>query len=857
MSAPSKNAAHTPVMQQYLRIKAEHPDLLLFYRMGDFYELFFDDARRVAQLLDIVLTSRGEVAGERIPMAGVPAHAVENYLARLLRLGESVVICEQVGDPATSRGPVERKITRILTPGTVVEESLLSERADSLLAGICAERGRFGLAWLDLASGRFATMEVDSRSALETELARLRPAELLVPDGFEPAVPEHLASVQRVRPAWRFDPVQGERLLCGRYGVVNLRGFGIGQPTPAVGAAGEVLAYAEEMHCGALPHLHPLRFEHRGAHVLLDPATRRHLEIVDSHDGEPRHSLAALMDTTITTMGGRLLRRWLLTPQREHAVLRLRLQAVTALLTSARALELRDQLRSIGDIERISTRIALKTARPRELAQLRDALVILPRLHDTLDAIQSPRVTALAQEVAVSPGLAELLQRSLVESPPVLLRDGGVFMRGYDCTLDELRGMASDADQYLLDLERRERERTGIPALKVGFNRVHGYYIELSRARGDAAPADYHRRQTLKGVERYITPELKQFETRILHAHEEASARERALYAELLDRLGDSLQALQRAAAAIAELDVLACFAERAESLDLACPAFTAEPCIRIGQGRHPLVEHFGTQPFVPNDLVLDDARRMLVITGPNMGGKSTYMRQVALIAILAHCGSFVPAVAAEFGPLDAIHSRIGASDQLSRGQSTFMVEMSETANILHNADARSLVLIDEIGRGTSTFDGMSLAWAAAEHLATQNRAFTLFATHYFELTAIAANTPGVANVRMDAIEHGEHVVFLHAVREGPANQSFGLAVALLAGVPRAVVERARQRLAELNARYVDEVHERAAQLQLPAPTGTRHPALEALAALDPDNLAPREALDALYRLRALLVDSG
>ncbi len=844
-------ATHTPVMQQYLRIKADHPDLLLFYRMGDFYELFFDDAKRAAQLLDIVLTSRGEVAGERIPMAGVPAHAAENYLARLLKLGESVVICEQVGDPATSRGPVARKVTRILTPGTVVEESLLSERVENLLVAVHSRGEHHGLAWLDLASGRFRAMEVSSTTALEAELARLRPAELLVQEQTATPIASDFAAIQRVRPAWHFEPEQARRRLCLRYGVTTLDGFGIDPDSLALGAAGCVLTYGEEMHCGDLPHLLPLQLERRSDCIQMDPATRRHLEVLDSHDGDQRHTLAALMDSTVTTMGSRLLRRWLPAPLRDQGVLTRRLQAVSTLLASAHSLTIRDTLRQSGDVERIATRVALRTARPRELGQLRRSLQMLPVLRDLLRALDSPLVQALRSELCDHTALGELLAHALVETPPLLLREGGVFARGYDPSLDELRTLATDADQYLLELERRERARTGIAALKVGFNRIHGYYIELSRARGDEVPVDYHRRQTLKGVERYITPELKSFETKILSAHERALARERELYEALLTTLAASIQDLQRTAAALAELDVLTCFAERADTLNFSPPSFTSERRLEIHQGRHPLVERFGAGAFVPNDLRLEDQRRLLLITGPNMGGKSTYMRQTALIAILAHCGSFVPATKAEFGPLEAIYSRIGASDNLARGQSTFMVEMTETANILHHANAHSLVLIDEIGRGTSTFDGMSLAWAAAEHLALQNQSFTLFATHYFELTALAAALPVVANVRMDALEHGERVVFMHAVREGPANQSFGLAVALLAGVPRSVIEQARQRLHDLNTRYVNEVQVHTPQL--PRPDPTPHPVLLALAAVDADQLSPRQAQALLYELCALL----
>ncbi|MEN9727619.1 MAG: hypothetical protein RL434_1985 [Pseudomonadota bacterium] len=836
--------SHTPVMQQYLRIKAEHPGLLLFYRMGDFYELFFDDAKRAAKLLDIVLTGRGESDGERIPMAGVPAHAVDNYLARLLRLGESVVICEQIGDPAASRGPVERKVTRILTPGTLVEDSLLNERRDALLVAVNPRAGRHGLAWLELASGRFHAMEVDSPAAVETELARLRPAELLYPDDAADAVEGQGAPVQRARPASHFAPTPA---ACKRLGI-NHSDCILAPDSPAIGAAASVLAYAEEMHCGVLPHLRALELEQRGDILQIDPATRRHLELVESTGDEGAETLVSLLDTTVTSMGGRLLRRWLVTPLQDHARIARRLECVAVLLASPQALNLRDGLREVCDLERIATRIALRSARPRELGQLRDTLRAMPGLHAIIAGLDSPALRVLGGMLGDFAAECVLLESALVAQPPLLVREGGIFAPGYDAELDAARGMAEDGAQYLLDLEQRERARTGISGLKVGYNRVHGYYIELSRARGDEVPPDYHRRQTLKGVERYITPELKQFEHRILGATEESLAREKRLYEALLERLSERVAAFQSAAAALAEVDVLACFAERAESLHWAAPVFTDEPGLSIQQGRHPLVERFGSGNFVANDLELDENRRMLVITGPNMGGKSTYMRQTALIAILAHCGSHVPAAAARFGPLERIFSRIGAHDQLSRGQSTFMVEMTEIAHILRHATPLSLVLIDEIGRGTSTFDGMSLAWAAAEHLATRNRSLTLFATHYFELTAIAAAVEGVANVRVEAIEHGEQVVFTHAVREGPANQSFGLAVALLAGVPRDVVDAARHKLAGLNHHYLEGLQAHSPQLPLPEPV--LHPALARLASLDPDALTPRDALTLLYELQ-------
>ncbi|MBX9605036.1 MAG: DNA mismatch repair protein MutS [Gammaproteobacteria bacterium] len=843
-------AAHTPVMQQYLGIKAEHPDTLLFYRMGDFYELFFEDAKRAAGLLDLTLTARGVADGQPIPMAGVPAHAADGYLARLLKLGESVAICEQMGDPAEAKGPVARKVTRILTPGTVTDESLLEARQDTLVAAWVMAGERHGLAWLDVAAGRFLVCEVDGRAALEAELERLAPAELLVPEAQRGALGPTWSSRVQVLPGWRFDLGSARRRLCEQFGVADLHGFGCATLDLAVAAAGAVLAYGQEMHGGALVHVLSLAVERPQDALHLDPATRRNLEIARALSGDDAHTLVAVMDSTRTAMGSRLLRRWLQRPLRDHATLRGRQQAVAMLLAHHDLRALRDALASVHDIERITARVALGTARPRDLARLRDALGAIPALRTQLLTGLAARLDDLHGSLDPLPATRELLARAVIESPPHLLRDGGVIAPGYDAELDELRNASADADAWLIELERRERERSGIPTLKVGYNRVHGYYIELTRAQAERAPADYTRRQTLKGVERYITPEIKNFENHILTAADRALRREKALYDALLAELTPVLRPLETTAAALAELDVLTAFAERAETLSLVAPDFVDEPCVHILGGRHPLVEHFQATPFVANDLSLHDARRLLLVTGPNMGGKSTYMRQATLIALLAHIGSFVPARAVTLGPLDAIYSRIGAGDNLAGGQSTFMVEMAETANILHHATAASLVIVDEIGRGTSTYDGMSLAWAAAEHLATRNRAFTLFATHYFELTALADEVPGVANVRLDAIEHGDDVVFMHSVSEGPASRSFGIAVARRAGVPPTVIARARALLETLERRHAQEPRGEAPQLPL---FDRPHPALEALATLDPDQLTPREALDALYRLRGLL----
>jgi len=842
---------HTPMMQQFLRIKAEFPHMLLFYRMGDFYELFYDDAKRAAELLDITLTARGSSAGEPIPMAGVPYHAVEGYLARLIRLGESVAICEQIGDPATSKGPVERKVVRIVTPGTVTDEALLEERRDNLICAISHKGKRYGLATLDVTSGRFSLQEMEGEEALHSELERLRPAELLVNEEM-PLAPQH-SSLRRL-PPWHFEADSAERQLCSQFGTRDLAGFGCEGLTLGIGAAGALLQYVQDTQRSALPHLRGLSVEQREQAVLLDAASRRNLELEINLGGDNRRTLAGVMDRTATPMGSRLLRRWLNRPLRDHNRLRARQQAIATLLEGTLFEPLRGQLRSIGDIERILTRIALKSARPRDLTQLRRALGCLPALHDALSALDSPLLSRLLGRIRSYPELYEMLERAIIEEPPVLIRDGGVIAAGYDEELDELRAIRENAGQYLLDLETRERARSGIPTLKVSYNKVHGYYIEVTKAQSDKVPGEYIRRQTLKGAERYITPELKAFEDKALSAAERALAREKALYDALLDTLGEQLAPLQESAAALAELDALNNLAERADALNLSQPQLVDEPGLDIRGGRHIVVEQVMEAPFVPNDILLDDNRRMLIVTGPNMGGKSTYMRQTALIVLLAHIGSFVPAESARIGSVDRIFTRIGASDDLATGRSTFMVEMTETANILNNASEQSLVLMDEIGRGTSTFDGMSLAWACAHHLANELRAFTLFATHYFELTALPDLLPNVANVHLDAVEHGEEIIFMHSVKEGPANQSYGLQVAQLAGVPRAVVQQARQKLRELetsSAAHTDEAAP-AHQLGLFKPAG-EHPMLQAMAELDPDSLSPREALQQLYRLKELL----
>jgi DNA mismatch repair protein MutS len=839
--------------------------------MGDFYELFYDDARKAAKLLDITLTQRGASAGQPIPMAGVPAHAYEGYLARLVALGESVAICEQIGDPALAKGLVERKVVRIVTPGTVTDEALLSERRDTLLLAVARSRHGYGLAWADLSSGRFLVNEVASDDALEAELARLDPAELLLPDedGWPRAVVER--GGLRRRAPWLFDADSGRRQLLQFFNLHDLSGFGIDDKPACIAAAGALLGYVEETQKQRLPHLTAIAVESSDGAIAMNAATRRHLELDTRVDGDTRNTLLGVLDSTITPMGGRLLRRWLHRPLRDRHVLGERSHAVATLAEQRADSDLRERFRALGDLERILARIALRSARPRDLSTLRDGLNLLPEVRTALAPLDSPRLQALAGELGEHAAHAHLLSSSIVPQPPLLARDGGVIADGYDGELDELRRLSTHADQFLVELEQREREASGIPTLKVGYNRVHGYYIEISKGQSGKAPTHYTRRQTLTGAERYITEELKQFEDKVLSARERALAREKLLYEGLLDALNENLEPLKRCAAALSELDVLACFAERAQALDWSRPQLADAPGLRIEAGRHPVVEAVRDEPFTANDLVLgSDAlgggdgndTRMLVITGPNMGGKSTYMRQNALIVLLAHIGSFVPATRATIGPIDRILTRIGAGDDLARGQSTFMVEMSETSYILHHATSESLVLMDEIGRGTSTYDGLALADACARHLAGVNRSYTLFATHYFELTALAEPGSGIANVHLDAVEHrdpagNESLVFMHAVKDGPADRSFGLQVAALAGLPKTVVRQARARLAELEAQNRDAPSTPMTAQALDAPQqiglfASNSAALEALAALDPDELTPKQALEALYRLKAL-----
>ena len=860
------------MMQQYLRIKAQHPDVLLFYRMGDFYEMFYDDARRAAQLLDIALTQRGASAGAPIPMAGVPAVTLDTYLARLVRKGESVAICEQRGDPAKTKGPMEREVVRIVTPGTVTDEALLEERRDNVLASVYGKDGRFGLAWLDLSAGRFAVMEVADAQALEAEIERLRPAELLAPDGARPAVDLHAAEcIWRPRAPWLFEFDSATRALTEQFRTRDLSGFGCADKPLAVAAAGALLHYVRETQKAALPHLRSLVAEERDDALIMDPATRRNLELDESLAGRPELTLAGIFDRTSTAMGARMLRRWLHRPVRDRAVLRARYQAVATLLEGTRHSALAESLRQIGDLERVLARVALRSARPRDLAHLRAALGAMPALDQSLRSMSvetpSPLLERLLAELGDHRSEHALLCRAVVDSPPHFLRDGGVIAPGYDAELDELRLLGSNTEQFLLELEQRERERTGLSSLRLGFNRVQGFFIEINRSQAETVPRDYQRRQTVKSAERFITPELKAFEEKVLGARDRALGREKELYEALLDLLTGRLPPLQATAAAIAELDVLTCFAERAVTLDCVQPELVEQPLLHIEAGRHPVVERASSTPFVPNDVCLDESRRTLIITGPNMGGKSTYMRQTALIVILAHIGCFVPARRARLGPLDRIFTRIGASDDLAGGRSTFMLEMTETAAILNSATDRSLVLMDEVGRGTSTFDGLSLAWACAAFISREIRAFTLFATHYFELTSLPDEAAGAANVHVEAVEHGDTLVFLHGVKDGPANQSYGLQVAALAGIPKDVIAAARRYLNELERERDALRNSVSTQSQLPlftVPRAQSHepvmpvtlsPVLAALRAVDPNELSPREALGLVFRLRELDTD--
>lgn len=855
---------HTPMMAQYLALKAQHPDILLFYRMGDFYELFYDDAKKASQLLDISLTQRGKSGGNPIPMAGVPHHAAENHLARLVQMGESVAICEQIGEPGASKGPMERQVVRIVTPGTLSDEALLVDRQDNCLAAIYHDGQQFGYGILDVSTGRFVLNEFNSEEALVAELQRTQPAELLYSEDF---AYYHLIEQRkglRRRPEWEFDLDTARTLLCQQFGTRDLIGFGVEQANTALCAAGCLLQYVKDTQRTAMPHINRISLERRQDMVVMDAATRRNLELTLNLSGTMENTLAEVLDNTATPMGSRLLKRWIHQPSRQLAELNRRQELISALLAEGDYQELRSPLRQVGDMERVLARLGLRSARPRDLSRLRSALQVLPDIQTQLSGLNQPCLTELATAIGQYPELAALLEAAIVDTPPVLIRDGGVIRDGFNAELDELRELAAGAHRYLAELEAREKATTGISTLKVAYNRVHGFYIEVSRASADQVPAHYIRRQTLKNNERYIIPELKEYEDKVLNAQAKGLALEKRLYEDLLDRLLVHLKPLQQTAIAVAQLDVFANLAERADNLDYCRPTLGEEEKIEITAGRHPVVEQVMSEPFIANPVSLAESRKMLLITGPNMGGKSTYMRQTALIVLMAYIGSFVPAERAYIGAVDRIFTRIGASDDLASGRSTFMVEMTETANILNNATRHSLVLMDEIGRGTSTYDGLALAWSCADALANQLQAYTLFATHYFELTELASLWSGVANVHLDAIEHDDTIAFMHKVQEGAASRSYGLQVAALAGVPKAVLQLAKQKLTEL-----EQVHQQLHSNNSPAPSTNKakpapqevqaslplfdelpHPALQMLEGIDPDELSPRQALEQLYKLK-------
>ncbi len=868
----SSTAQHTPLMQQFLAIKAQHPNELVFYRMGDFYELFFDDAKRAADILDLTLTARGKSGGDPIPMAGVPYHAADGYLAKLVQMGESVAICEQIGDPATSKGPVERKVMRIVTPGTVTDEALMNDRQENLLVAVNHEaiegNDHYGIASLDVGSGRFYVQEVENTEALEAELQRLNPAELLVNQHLEGTDIGKNTQGMRYRAPWEFDEDTAQRLLCEQFGTRDLIAFDCETLPIAKGAAGCVLAYVQETQRTALPHICRIQRENHKDAVVMDAATRKNLELAANLSGGEDNTLFAMLNHSATTMGSRQLCRWINRPLTQLDILEQRQHAITSVLQDYRFEGLYEGLKVIGDLERILGRVALRSARPRDLSRLCLSLAAYPHIQSVLAEHDASLLQQLAEQISTFPAIVELLEKAIIENPPVVIRDGGVIAEGYDAELDELRNISSNAGDFLVQLETRERERTGIATLKVGYNRVHGYFIEISRAQSDKAPAEYIRRQTLKNAERFITPELKEFEDKALSAKSRALSREKAIYEEIIERLNEELLALQTSAAAIAELDVLNTLAERAYTLNFCRPTLQASEhnTIAIEQGRHPVVEQVlaSSAPFVPNDVLLKPERRMLIITGPNMGGKSTYMRQTALIVLLAHIGSYVPANNAKISIVDRIFTRIGSSDDLAGGRSTFMVEMTETANILQNATQHSLVLMDEIGRGTSTFDGLSLAWACAQHLAQEIKALCLFATHYFEITTLPESMDGVCNVHLSATEHNDNIVFLHHIEEGAASQSYGLQVAKLAGIPQNVIMEARKQLTALeNGEHPHSVPSMEPLMTYAMPATSAaipqqndlfpsapHPVVEALKNIDPEDLTPRQALEILFDLK-------
>ena len=841
---------HTPMMQQYLKIKADFVNMLLFYRMGDFYELFMDDAIEASKLLDITLTYRGKSNDKPIPMCGVPYHSVEPYLAKLVKKGQSIAICEQIGDPKTSKGPVERKVVRIITPGTVTEEALMDARNESLLIAIFSHKNGYGLATCEFSSGRVNVLEVANKETLLAQVERLAPSEILLEEDCS-LINELSQFPLSQRPSWDFDKDTAMLVVCKHYHTQDLKGFGLEESSPTVNALGCLFNYIEHTQKSVMKHIQPIQTELLDEFLHLDAGTRRNLEIEINNHGETKHTLCELLDCTTTAMGSRKLRRWIKQPLQNRERLNQRLNLITVIMQNHLTIEIQDILKGIGDIERISTRISMLTARPRDLITLSQSLKQIDPIKQLLNQINDDEINNLNNNLQTHSHIIELIDKAITENPPMVIRDGGVIANGYHSDLDELRRISTDASQYMLDFEQGEKDSSGISALKVGYNRVHGYYIEISKLHSDKAPEHYIRRQTLKAVERYTTPELKKFEDKVLSSKEKSLAFEKELYQELLESFADDIADLQKTAQNIAKLDVITNLAERASTLDFCRPQLTDDNCIEIHKGRHPVVEQIQNTPFEPNDLKLDKDTQMLIITGPNMGGKSTYMRQNALIVLMAGIGCYVPAKSAKIGKIDRIFTRIGAGDDLTKGRSTFMVEMTETANILHNATENSLVLMDEIGRGTSTYDGLALAQACALHLAQINQSFTLFATHYFELTKLDEQINNIANVHLDAIEHKDTIVFLHSVKNGAASRSYGLQVAALAGIPSKVLQNAKFTLKQL---------EKNNHSNEPVPVQTsffdaipEESAVEKeLKQINPDDLTPRQALDLLYKLKKL-----
>jgi DNA mismatch repair protein MutS len=866
-ATPEEAKNHTPMMQQYWGLKADHPNTLLFYRMGDFYELFYDDAEKAARLLNITLTQRGQSAGQPVTMAGVPFHAVDTYLARLIKLGESVAICEQVGDVATAKGPVERKVVRVVTPGTLTDLELLGDKTESLLLAVHqAPRNTCGLAWLSVTQGEVMLAECASDD-LADWVQRIGAGELIFSAGATPAFEARLRSLGNhvsvsVRPDWQFDAGLGQRTLLAHLNAANLAAWGAQDLPQAHAAAAALLAYAEHTQGRALTHIHSVRVQRAGELIDLPPTTRRNLELTQTLRGEDAPTLFSLLDTCMTGMGSRLLKTWLLQPKRERTEAQARLSAIGVLRQPQAGSPtglwqtLRAQLKGSTDVERITARIALRQVRPRELLGLQKTLQKTELLAPVLNALEA-YLTQISEYLVPPAGCVDLLGRAIAPEPAALVRDGGVIADGFDADLDELRAIQTNCDSFLLDLELREKARTGIANLRVQYNRVHGFFIEVSQGQLDKVPDDYRRRQTLKNAERFITPELKAFEDKALSAQERALAREKWLYDQVLDALQPFVPTLTRLARALATLDALCALAERSLTLDWCAPQFAKEPCLNIVKGRHPVVQarlnETSAGAFIANDTQLGPKQRMQIITGPNMGGKSTYMRQIAVITLLASIGSYVPASSCRLGPIDAIHTRIGAADDLANAQSTFMLEMLEGAQILHAATPQSLVLMDEIGRGTSTFDGLALASAIATQLHDKTQAYTLFATHYFELTEFPATHHSAINVHVSAAESGRDIVFLHEIQPGPASKSYGIQVARLAGMPAAVLNHARHTLQALEA----QASQHQAQVDLFAtPTTTENIAISAVEtwakALNPDEMSPREALEALYQLKKL-----